>query len=1001
MNLPSDDRFYDKHRLLRAFGISSILMLIFTIWMVFDDFGRDWKAYQARFFELRQKKYDEWIKKAQEAIDPAELKALEESLAKAVTDGGAHRKELERINVGMVALTTKEKLATVKFRTRKAVWDVEKYEYEAKYGHKAAEGHEDHGPAARAAFDKLQRNLAETNRLRDIANAFTQAIEDEQKKSVALMAEKAKADKDLKAKRADLDRLRAGKAATELTLDRLFRSAPIVDMANPTFRIQQVVLPTIRDDIFFAQVQKVDRCTTCHMAIDLPGFENEAQPFRTHPNLDLMLSGKSPHPMDKVGCTVCHEGRGQAMDFTRTAHTPRNKEQEKEWTKKYGWHSMHHVIEKMIPLQYTEGKCRTCHRQTEYVPHAEKLTAANQLVRSAGCYGCHRIEGWDHMRKPAPSLKRVKGKLSRDWIVKWLRNPRGFNENTRMPSPFFQSNITSDEFKAFQEAEIFAATDFLLGASEDYAPNHAVPAGNAEAGKALFGKVGCLGCHSLADYGVKNRFGQAPNLDTVGSKVTAPWLSSWLKNPRHYWAGTTMPSLRLSDREIGDLTAYLMSKKNPQFEAAEVGSTDTDTQKKVLRLYMMRDPKLAPVTSEKVDGILAALSSHDTVQRLGQNAVMRYGCFGCHEIKGMEAMPGIGAELTEEGSKPVGKLDFGLLHFEHSNYAWFHKKLENTRMFDAGIVKEYLDLLRMPNYGFSEDERNKLVTFLLGLTSLQVAPPAAKQLSAREQLAEEGMRLVHQYNCQGCHVVEQLWTQLGDDDPKKEEHEKSRFDLEGRILSHYQEDESLGPPPLVTQGSRTHGQWLYHFLENPGRAKLRTRLDVRMPTFQLSNTELNRIVAGWSEKAGVKDFPYVDNKPVRLSAADFAVAGQLFTKLQCLNCHTAGTTPTREEMEGGSKGLAPDLLHTHQRLRRDWIVELLKDPQKMVPGTRMPGFWPEGNSPAPELAGGDSQKQMELVADYVIYLGQSKGYRSLREPGSPAAEPAKTAEKGKRRRRAE
>jgi hypothetical protein len=36
----------------------------------------------------------------------------------------------------------------------------------------------------------------------------------------------------------------------------------------------------------------------------------------------------------------------------------------------------------------------------------------------------------------------------------------------------------------------------------------------------------------------------------------------------------------------------------------------------------------------------------------------------------------------------------------------------------------------------------------------------------------------------------------------------------------------------------------------------------------------------------------------------------------------------------------------------------------------MPGYWPEMQSPAPEIMGGDSKAQMELLADYVLSLGQ-------------------------------
>lgn len=963
-----DDRFYSPETLWRAFGISSAIMLLFTLWMVLDDFGREWKGYQREFLALKKKKVEAALETAKTQVDVTKVGEAQKKLDAALEGLKSRAQDEKRLNKELELLKTKEKNLTIRFQNEKAKWDVGKYEYEAKYGHKFAEGRgAEVGPKGQKAFDDLNKYLHLVGQYKNDANLASQSVEAKTLEKKTLMAGKEAAEKELKALRAEVVRLEKAVDAASFGVTDIIRSSPIIDLADPAFKLQQILPPSIRDDIFFAQAQKVDRCTTCHLAIDTPGFEDEAQPFRTHPKLDLILGSRSPHPIDKVGCTVCHEGRGQASHFVRTAHTPRNKQQQQEWEKKYHWHSMHHVIEKMVPLQYTEGKCRVCHKGTEYIPKAEKLNTSLQLIRAAGCYGCHRIEGWDHVRKPAPSLKKVKGKLSRDWIVKWVRNPRFFNPMARMPASFFQANIKSDEHKLFQEAEVQAITDYLLSLSEDYDAPSAGSVGSEERGKELVGSIGCLGCHQVDDFGqTRGRWTMAPDLSTVGSKVNKSWLFSWVKNPRHYWAETTMPSLRLSDSEAADITAYLLSKKNPEFEQAEAGMADLEVQKKVLRLYLLRDPKLAPVTEERVAQVIDGLKPHEVSLKLGQNGVIRYGCFGCHEVKGFEKTQGIGTELTEEGSKPVNKLDFGLLHLEHTNYAWFDKKLESTRAFDEGLVKEYLDLLRMPNYEFALPDRESLILALTGMTSQKIESPASKVLKAKESYAEEAMRVVHRYNCQGCHNVEQLHVPMPDGHPQWEEHEKTKNNLEGRILVHYAEDETLGPPPLVTQGSRAVTSWLHKFLHDPS-TKLRHALKVRMPTFQFSNGEVNRLVTGWAAQ-GNAEFPVVQ-RTYTIQGERLAAAKALVQKLQCLNCHTMGEQLTAEAMEGGSKGLAPDFLLAGQRLHRDWIVELLKDPQKMIPGTRMPGFWPDGVSPAPELLDGNSQAQMEAVADYLISLG--------------------------------
>ena len=90
--------------------------------------------------------------------------------------------------------------------------------------------------------------------------------------------------------------------------------------------MQQIILPNVVDDVNFTRVPKMDRCQTCHLAIDKKGYEKYPQPFTTHPKLEQFLGGSSPHPIDRVGCTVCHEGMGQSVSFRDAAHAPPNEE---------------------------------------------------------------------------------------------------------------------------------------------------------------------------------------------------------------------------------------------------------------------------------------------------------------------------------------------------------------------------------------------------------------------------------------------------------------------------------------------------------------------------------------------------------------------------------------------------------------------------------------------------------------------------------------------------
>ena len=45
-------------------------------------------------------------------------------------------------------------------------------------------------------------------------------------------------------------------------------------------------------------------------------------PYASHPRLDLFLGSLSPHPIDKFGCSICHQGQGSETSFKWATHTP-------------------------------------------------------------------------------------------------------------------------------------------------------------------------------------------------------------------------------------------------------------------------------------------------------------------------------------------------------------------------------------------------------------------------------------------------------------------------------------------------------------------------------------------------------------------------------------------------------------------------------------------------------------------------------------------------------
>ena len=66
------------------------------------------------------------------------------------------------------------------------------------------------------------------------------------------------------------------------------------------------------------------------------------------------------------------------------------------------------------------------------------------------------------MEKAGPNLKHINEKLTEDWVSKWVKNPRHFRYNTRMPAIFEQPNQESPEVSDYNDVEIAGITKYLF-----------------------------------------------------------------------------------------------------------------------------------------------------------------------------------------------------------------------------------------------------------------------------------------------------------------------------------------------------------------------------------------------------------------------------------------------------------------------------------------------------------------------------------------------------------
>jgi len=134
---------------------------------------------------------------------------------------------------------------------------------------------------------------------------------------------------------------------------------------------------------------------------------------------------------------------------------------------------------------------------------------------------------------------------------------------------------------------------------------------------------------------------------------------------------------------------------------------------------------------------------------------------------------------------------------------------------------------------------------------------------------------------------------------------------------------------------------------------------VRMPTFGLDDPTLNLAISYFG---AISNDLVPFQTPRVVNTGSTAVGKELFDLLQCQKCHVLGEIPADQP----KANLAPDLRMVSDRLQPKWIIDWLKRPSDILPGTRMPAFWPDHpKSPFPQLKG-DAEAQIQAITDHLL-----------------------------------
>ncbi len=281
------------------------------------------------------------------------------------------------------------------------------------------------------------------------------------------------------------------------------------DAARTPVELRQVVLPDL---------DRVDRCTSCHVAVEDPTYAGFPLPLSYHPNHDR-------HPFNKFGCTICHQGQGRAT------------------TREAAHGQVEHWEHPMLEMKYIQSACAKCHLPSD-VPEAPQLMRGRAVFEESGCIGCHKLHGTGGVL--GPELDKVGAKRTPEWLLKHFKNPSAVTPGSAMPA-----------IKA-SDADLNALTLYVMSFTGEplsayYVSMKTIP--GVPAGRRLFEEKGCIGCHSVAGKGGT----VGPALDGVAKRRDPQWISAHFKSPAAVSPGSVMPQFNFSEEEIRALTEFLLS----------------------------------------------------------------------------------------------------------------------------------------------------------------------------------------------------------------------------------------------------------------------------------------------------------------------------------------------------------------------------------------------------------------------------------------------------------
>ena len=478
-------------------------------------------------------------------------------------------------------------------------------------------------------------------------------------------------------------------------------------------------------------MNRADRCETCHLGVEDPRFKDEPQPFKSHPDVDrhsienfgctvchggqglatsleeshgpterwqkaiyqqnfmenscsrchgdnireqAPVAAKGRETFKAAGCRGCHKVSGIEKDKVGPSLKNVGEKIKKDWAYRWlrdptGMISNAKMPDYKLMNQEAADVTRFLFSRTKSGLKDKTVNGSyrrgKKLFNDSQCVSCHPVRG--RGGNDGPDLGKISSKVHFDWLLRWIKNPKAWRANTKMPT-FGFSNQDVQDLTTFLLDE-FVERDLKKATVKEQIKT--VEAADIIKGKELVLNYGCTGCHDMDD--VEDRGETGLELTTIGdvhqSKIdfgmlkaahkdrTVPnWFYNKMKNPRSIGRDPKMPDFGFGDGEAEAMTTYLLS-------------LTADEVPKAYKLPLGNPP-----------------SNYAPQGEFGK-ILDKYQCFTCHVIMGKGADHG--PDLTPEGSRVQQEWLERFLKGPYTIRPAAHERMPDFRLSDAEIKSIY------------------------------------------------------------------------------------------------------------------------------------------------------------------------------------------------------------------------------------------------------------------------------------------------------------------------